>query len=480
MKSILSFLLVLLSICVTKAQNNKAPNVIIILFDDMGYGDIEPYGMTGISTPNFNNIAKEGTRFTHFNAAQPVCSPSRAALLTGSYPNRIGIAGAILPESQMALGLSEETIASMLKKVGYQTGMIGKWHLGNNAPYLPTNYGFDSFYGIKYSNDIWPRDYKGNLITNENNPKAKWPELTILNGQQPIDTINSIEKIAELTPTFTHKAVSFIQENKTNPFFLYLAHPMPHIPLAASKKFAGKSEMGTFGDVMMELDWSVGEICKALKEAKIDENTILIVTSDNGPWLIYGNHAGSNGGFKDGKLSTAEGGTRVPLLIRWPGKIEAGGTNSQLMTNMDLLPTIAAAANASLPKNKIDGINFLPSLISKNVKSPREVFYYYYGKNDLQGIRYKNWKLILPHTGNSFTPLHGKDGLANKSEKVQFDEALYDLAHDPGERYDIKSQYPEIVNKIKNLAEEAREDLGDDLTKRNGKNRRAAGIAKNN
>jgi arylsulfatase A-like enzyme len=452
-------------------QAKNRPNVVVIMFDDMGYGDIEPYGMTGIPTPNFNKLAKEGTRFTHFNAAQPICSPSRAALLTGCYPNRLGISGAILPNSTMALDLKEETIASILKHEGYKTGMFGKWHLGNRAPNWPIHYGFDQFYGIPYSHDIWPRDNQGKLITDPKNAKSTWPELLLLNGDKAVDTIKTTEQLKTLTQTFTSKAVSFINENKEKPFFLYLAQPMPHVPLAASAKFAGKSEMGTFGDVIMELDWSIGEIAKALKAAKIDQNTILIVTSDNGPWLIYGNHAGSNGGFKEGKMNSSEGGTRVPLLVKWPGKIEAGGTNSQLMTNMDLLPTIAAATGAKLPKNKIDGLNFLPSILNPlTIKGPREVFYYYYGKNSLEAIRYKNWKLILPHIGNTYIGLHGKDGAANKSEKVNFPQALFDLAHDPGERYDVLSQYPEIVAKILALAEEARTDLGDDITNRTGKN----------
>jgi arylsulfatase A-like enzyme len=450
------------------SQNPAKPNVVVIMFDDMGYGDIEPYGMTGIPTPNFNKLAQQSMRFTHFNAAQPICSPSRAALLTGCYPNRVGISGAILPSSKMALDLKEETIASVLKQNGYQTAMVGKWHLGNDVGHFPIHFGFDRFYGLPYSHDIWPRDDQGKRITDPKNAKFNWPELLVYNRDRPVDTINSHEKQELLTKTFTEKAVAYIHENKTKPFFLYLAQPMPHVPLAASAKFKGKSEMGLFGDVIMELDWSIGAITKALADAKVDKNTILIVTSDNGPWLIYGNHAGSNGGFSEGKMNTGEGGTRVPLLIRWPGKIEAGSVNSQLMTNMDLLPTIAAATGAKLPKNKIDGLNFLSSLKNPMLKGPREVFYYYYGKNNLEAIRYKNWKLRLAHPGNSYTTLHGKDGKANKSEKVDFTEALFDLAHDPGERYDVKSQYPEIVEKLLAFAEEARKDLGDDLTKRVG------------
>lgn len=471
MKKAFLLLVCLVTVLSLNAQQKARPNVVIILFDDMGYGDTEPYGMTGIPTPNFNQLAKESTRFTHFNAAQPVCSPSRAALLTGCYPNRLGISGAILPTSKMALPLNEETIASMLKKVGYQTAMFGKWHLGNEAPNLPTHYGFDSFYGIPYSNDIWPRDYQGKKITNPNDSKSTWPELLLLNGDKAVDTIKTHEQQENLTTVFTQKAVSFIEQYKANPFFLYLAHPMPHVPLAVSAKFKGKSELGTFGDVIMELDWSVGEIAKALKAAKVDQNTIFIVTSDNGPWLIYGNHAGSTAGLKEGKLNTSEGGTRVPLLMRWPGKIEAGGVNSELMTNMDLLPTIAAATKAPLPKNKIDGLNFLPALLSPRiVKGPREVFYYYYGKNNLEAVRYKNWKLILPHVANSYVGLHGKDGLANKSEKVNIEQALYNLSHDPGERYDVKSQYPEIVTKLLSFAADARADLGDDITSSKGLN----------
>jgi arylsulfatase len=223
---------------------------------------------------------------------------------------------------------------------------------------------------------------------------------------------------------------------------------------------------------MMELDWSVGEILKALKEAKIDNNTLLIVASDNGPWLNFGNHAGSSGGFREGKANTFEGGTRVPLFVRWPGKIQAGGIYSDLMTNMDLLPTIAAATGASLPKNKIDGVNFLPSLLSPfTVRGPRDVFYYYFGKNNLEAVRYKHWKLVLPHTAGSYAvAVHGKDGSSGKIPRVNVPLALYDLAHDPGEAYDVQTLYPDILQKLQTVAAQAREDLGDDLTNKVGKN----------
>lgn len=464
------------SFCLSEAQvsQQQKPNVIIIMMDDMGYGDIEPYGMTGIPTPNFNRMAKEGTRFTHYNAAQAVCTASRASLLTGSYPNRVGMAGALLPGSKIALNPNEETIATLLKASGYTTGMLGKWHLGNHAPYFPLSYGFDSFYGIPYSHDIWPIDYDGNRITDPNNMRGKWPALPVIDGNMEIDSILTLQEAALLTSTFTEKAVSFIKENKNHPFFLYLAHPMPHVPLAASEQFAGKSEMGIFGDVIMELDWSIGQVLDALDAEKIADNTIVIVISDNGPWMHFGDNAGSSGGFREGKSTSWEGGTRVPFLIRWPGKIEAGDVNSNLMTNMDLLPTLAKATGSSLPKNKIDGLNFLPLWLHETDKGPREVFYYYFGRNNLEGVRYKNWKLVLPHTSGTYVGLHGKDGHPGVNSRVEVPLALYDLAHDPGEVYDVQQLYPDMVQKIMGFVEEARVDLGDDLTKREGINVRKA------
>ncbi|MCU7552756.1 sulfatase [Chitinophagaceae bacterium LB-8] len=476
MRIFFSALFLLWIVGITNAQRPKAPNVIIVYFDDMGYGDIEPFGMTGIPMPSFNRLASEGTRMTHFNAAQPVCSASRSALMTGCYPNRIGISGALLPGSKIALNPEEETIASILKKAGYKTAMVGKWHLGDKAPYLPLHYGFDSFLGLPWSHDIWPRDHQGNLITDPKDIRFTWPELVLLDGDKVIDTIKSFRQQQGLTRLFTDKAVSFIKENKRTPFFLYLAQPMPHVPLAPSEKFRGKSELGPFGDVMMELDWSIGEILKALDHENLSNNTLLIVTSDNGPWLNYGDHAGSPGGFREGKNSTFEGGTRVPLFMRWPGKIEAGRTYSDLMTNMDLLPTIAAAAGASLPKKPIDGLNFLPSITNKNTRGPREVFYYYFEQNSLQAIRFKNWKLVLPHKSVTYLGAKGIGGKGNPVSKKDFPLALYDLAHDPSETYDVQHLYPEMVQKLMGIAEQAREDLGDQLTNRQGKNRRPAAV----
>lgn len=463
----------------SKNQNSK-PNIVIINMDDMGYGDTEPYGMTGIPTPNFNQVAQEGMRLTNFNSAQAICTASRAALLTGCYPNRIGMSGVLLPGAKHALNPKEETIASLLKKSGYKTANYGKWHLGNNLPYWPTNYGFDEFFGIPYSHDVWPIDYDGySLVTDPKDLRSTFPPLPLISNTTVIDTIRNIKEASKLTTLFTEKAVGFIKKNKKQPFFLYLTHPLPHAPLAVSDKFKGKSELGLFGDVIMEIDWSIGEILKTLDQEGLTKNTVVIVTSDNGPWLFFGDNAGSSGGFREGKSTTWEGGTRVPFLIRWPGKIESGTVNGSLMTNMDLLPTIADITGSALPENKIDGLDFLSLLTGKTNKGPRDIFYYYFGvgSNNLEAIRYKHWKLVLPHKSTSYNKnLQGKGGLRGKGAVVEVPLALYDLAHDPGEVRDVQELYPEIVAQIQKIAETAREDLGDDLTNKKGKNVRKPAI----
>jgi arylsulfatase A-like enzyme len=463
----------------SKNQKSK-PNIVIINMDDMGYGDTEPYGMTGIPTPHFNQIAKEGMRLTNFNAGQAICTASRAALLTGCYPNRIGMSGVLLPGAKHALNPKEETIASLLKKSGYKTANYGKWHLGNNLPYWPTNYGFDEFFGIPYSHDVWPIDYDGySLVTDPKDLRSTFPPLPLISNTTVIDTIRNIKEASKLTTLFTEKAVGFIKKNKKQPFFLYLTHPLPHAPLAVSDKFKGKSDLGLFGDVIMEIDWSIGEILKTLDNEGLTKNTVVMVTSDNGPWLFFGDNAGSSGGFREGKSTTWEGGTRVPFLIRWPGKIESGTVNGSLITNMDLLPTIADITGAALPENKIDGLDFLSLLTGKTNKGPRDNFYYYFGvgSNNLEAIRYKHWKLVFPHKSTTYNKnVLGKGGLRGKGSVVEVPLALYDLAHDPGEIRDVQELYPEIVVEIQKIAETAREDLGDDLTNKIGKNVRKPAI----
>lgn len=471
-KSNLALFLLLLLFLSFKAKDTK-PNVIIIYFDDMGYGDTEPYGMTGIHTPNFNRLAAEGIRFTNYNTVQAVCTASRAALLTGAYTNRIGLAGALGPRAATALSMEEETIASLLKKNGYTTGMLGKWHLGSEAPYFPMSYGFNSFYGLPYSHDYWATDYDGKPVTKEGDYRKNWGSVPVIEGAKIIKTISTLDQQAEWTTTLTEKAVSFIKQNKKDPFFLYLAHPMPHVPLAVSKKFEGKSELGVFGDVIMELDWSLGEILNTLDKEKLADNTVIMLMSDNGPWVHFGNNAGSTGGFREGKGTTFEGGTRVPCLMRWPKKIKAGNVSGELISNLDILPTVSAITNSALPEKRIDGLNLMPLLLGKTTKGPRETLYYYYNQNSLKGVRYKHWKLVLPHKSLSYEQgTLGKDRFPGQTQNIDVPLGLYDLAHDPGEKYDVQKLYPEIVTEMMKYVEEARQDLGDDLTGRQGANRR--------
>ncbi|MCA1761326.1 MAG: sulfatase, partial [Bacteroidales bacterium] len=336
----------------------------MIYIDDMGYGDIALTGAIGYTTPNIDRMAASGMFFSRYYAPQAVCSASRAGLLTGCYPNRVGFRGALDHTAKTGINAEEETIAEVLKKKGYTTAAFGKWHLGHHKQFLPTNNGFDEFFGIPYSNDMWP-----NHPTNKN----YYPELPLFEGEEVVKT-NPDQ--SQFTTDFTERTIQFIQKNKTKPFFVYLAHPMPHVPLFVSNKFKGKSQQGLYGDVIMEIDWSVGQIMKTLKELNLEENTLIIFTSDNGPWLNYGNHAGSSGGLREGKGTTFEGGQRVPCLMMWKGVISPGTVNNNLVAGMDILPTIASIAGAPLPPKKIDGVNILSLLKGENVEPPRKSFYY--------------------------------------------------------------------------------------------------------
>jgi len=458
-----------------KPQN---PNIILIFMDDMGYGDLSCYGATQYKTPNLDKLASQGMRFTNFVSAQAVCSASRAGIMTGCYPNRVGISGALFPDSPIGLNPSEEIIPEVLKKQDYKTAAIGKWHLGHLREFLPLQQGFDEYLGLPYSNDMWPVNYDGTLITAEkNNRKFNFPPLPLIDGNEKIREIKTLEDQSELTTIYTERAVRFITENKKGSFFLYLAHSMPHVPLAVSGKFKGKSEQGMYGDVIMEIDWSVGEIMKALERNGLDENTLVIFTSDNGPWLNFGNHAGSTAGLREGKGSSFEGGQRVPCLMKWPRQIPEGTVCNKLASTIDLLPTFAAITNSPLPTKKIDGVNLLPLLLGDEKANPRESFLYYYRKNSLEAVRKGNWKLVLNHPGRTYIGFRpGSDGLpGGTNENFSFEEGLFDLRRDPGERYDVKEFYPEVVAELKKLAYEARADLGDDILNMKGQGRREPG-----
>ena len=445
--------------------------------DDLGYGDIMQFGSINYETPYINKLAKEGMLFTNFYSVQAVCSASRAALLTGSYPNRIGISGALMPYSTTGLNENEITIAELLKEKGYATSIFGKWHLGFQEKFLPLNHGFDTFLGIPYSNDMWPVDFDGNQISDSSDWRKKsYPQLPLIENFNKIDEIRTLEDQARLTTLFTERSVEFINNNKENPFFLYLPHPMPHVPIAVSNKFKGKSPQGLYGDLMMEIDWSVGEIVKALKQNNLEENTLVIFTSDNGPWLNFGNHAGSTGGLREGKGTSFEGGQRVPTIMKWPKVISAGSISNNIAATIERFISIAKIVSSSLPKHKIDGVDISSILEGRRDSNPRDHLYYYYGKNNLEAVRKDNWKLVFPHESRSYKNVLPKnDGHPGPYSKFTAEYALYNLRRDPGEEYNVKELYPEIVKELEDLAEIARNDLGDDLNNRIGNNIRESG-----
>ena len=450
----------------------QGPNIVLIFFDDLGYGDLSCYGALDISTPNMDRIAHEGIRFTNFLAAQAVCSASRAALLTGCYPNRIGIIGALMPNAQNGLSTRETTIADIVHAKGYATAIFGKWHLGSKKEYLPLQHGFDEYYGLPYSNDMWPVDFDGKPT--KNMPKGIFPTLPLIEGNRVVDSVMTLEDQSLLTKKYTDHAVSFINRNKNKPFFLYVPHSMPHVPIAASKEFRGKSKQGLYGDVIQELDWSVGEIEKAIKENGLEDNTLFLITSDNGPWLNFGNHAGSAGGLREGKGTSFEGGQREPCIIKWKGTITAGTICNQLCSTIDLLPTITHLVDGRMPNLNIDGLDISNLWLHPTSISPRHTFYYYYRSNNLEAVRMENWKYVFDHLGRSYkNQLPGKDGFPGIApENISIEAGLYDLRRDPGETYDVSLANPDIVSQLKKIADSVRMDLGDDIIGVKGNGRR--------
>ncbi len=464
------------------AASIAKPNIVIIFTDDQGYADVGKFGAEGFTTPNLDRMAEEGAVFRNFHVAQPVCSASRCALLTGCYPNRLGIPGALRPKTKVGISDQEVTLAQLLKSRGYATGLFGKWHLGDSPQFLPLRHGFDEYFGLPLSCDYWP-DHP-NLITNLPPKlaaiKREYPNLPIWDGDKKFREEMSIDDLNHLTTWYAERAVKFIEKNKGQPFFLYVAHSMPHVPLGVSDKFRGKTARGLYGDVIEEIDWSVGQILDALKRNGLDENTFVIFTSDNGPWLCYGNHAGSAKPLREGKGTNWEGGTRVPCIMRWPGQIPAGADTGDMLMTIDLLPTIARLAGAELPKNKIDGRDVWP-IISRQpaAKNPHGAYWFYYGVNDLEAVTTGDgkWKLQLPHTYRTLLGQKpGRDGVPGNYTNRKIEAAeLYDLVHDNSETTDVSAQHPEIVKQLETEAEKARADLGDGLTKRAGSGRREPG-----
>jgi arylsulfatase A-like enzyme len=405
------------------AESTQRPNIVIILADDQGYADVGCYGAKGIATPNLDRMAREGVRFTDFYVAQAVCSASRTAILTGCYPNRLGILNALSPVSKLGLGPGERTIADLLKARGYATAIYGKWHLGHRPASLPTRHGFDEYYGLPYSNDMKPGPGGASI----------YPDLPLYENEK-VMALNPDQ--ARFTTDYTEHAVRFIAKNKDKPFFLYVPHTMPHVPLAVSAKFAGSSKRGLYGDVIQEIDWSVGQILAALKDNGVDDRTLVMFTSDNGPWLSYGDHGGSAGSLREGKGTTWEGGVREPFLARWPGHIPAGTVCRAPAMTIDLLPTIVGLTGAKLPELPIDGKDIWPLLSSQpGAKNPHEAYYFYWERN-LQAIRDGRWKLHFPHAYRTLEGSAGQGGKPTKYRETRTELALYDLQEDPGETTD--------------------------------------------
>ena len=454
--TVLLFIAVALFSCNGKArtENPTRPNFVIFFTDDQGYNDVGVYGSPLIKTPNFDRMAAEGMRFTSFYA-QPVCGPSRAALMTGSYPIRTGEPGNIKHEHTM-LHPEEVTMAEALKTRGYATALIGKWHLAGSDPtearprgrgpfppeLMPNAQGFDYFYGTPMHNGT----------TREPEPE-QYVTILMRNG----DVIRDPAGMDALTRDYTREALEFIRKNKDRPFFLYLAHNMPHVVLGASEEFRGKSPRGLYGDVVQELDWSMGRVLATLKELDLDEKTLVVLASDNGPWIEerLGDHAGSADPLRGWKMSAWEGGSRVPGIMRWPGTIPAGAVSDEIVTTMDLLPTFAALAGARLPGRKLDGEDITPLITGKVAERPNAVFCFY-AFTHLQAVRRGKWKLIRPRPEHPlWTSWNARmiDGVD--------DYELYDLDADISESHNVAAEHPEVLERMKQLVEEIRNDLGD-------------------
>ncbi|WP_345157881.1 sulfatase [Pontibacter saemangeumensis] len=448
MRNITGFLLVLLlaglGTRMAAAQATASnPNFIIIFTDDQGYGDLGCYGHPTIRTPHIDKMAAEGQKWTNFYAAANVCTPSRAALLTGRLPIRSGMCGdgrrVLFPDSDSGLPATEKTIAEVLKEKGYSTAAIGKWHLGHLPPYLPTSHGFDTYYGIPYSNDM-DRDtavaYKESFL----HPETAYFQVPLMRNTEVIERPADQSTI---TRRYTQEAVKYISKNKKKPFFLYLAHSLPHVPLFASPGFRGKSERGLYGDVIEEIDWSVGQILATLKKEGLDKNTYVIFTSDNGPWAIFNEHGGSAGPLFGAKGTGYEGGVRVPAVFWAPGKIKPA-VISEIGSTLDILSTISKLAGAALPGDRVyDGYDLSPLLRGERA-TPRQEMYYYHGtrifaarKGDYKLYFYKNNPLGYPEQ-------------MEKLEQYQ----LFNLQHDPSERYDLAGKLPEVIKEIEDMVQQ--------------------------
>ena len=465
---LIPFTLMLLSLIGCTTKQAKSPNVILIFMDDMGYADVGFNGGTHVVTPRLDEMAKEGIVLTDFYVAQPVCSASRAALLTGCYPNRLGISGALGPHGKIGLNQDEITLAELCKTKGYATAIFGKWHLGHLDPFLPTKHGFDTFEGIPYSNDMWPMHPEA--------PKGTYPPLPYFVDDQQVGS-NPDQRF--FTGDFTQRTIDFIKEHKDEQFFVYLPHPMVHVPLFCSEEWDGRTGLGLYADVVGEVDEGVGRIVDTVDELGLAEDTLIIFTSDNGPWISYGDHAGQTGIFREAKGTTFEGGIRVPFVARWKGTIPEGFVSNEQIMTIDLFPTIADFIGADLPNHSIDGQSAVAVLEGRDgAKSPQDAYYFYYRKNDLEAIRWGDWKLHFPHSYRSMreNPV-GSGGVPGKYDySVKTGLALYNLKDDPSESINVVDENPEVMKQMESFAKGMRTDLGDRLTNSQQSGQRSAGI----
>jgi len=444
------------------------PNVVLIFADDLGYADIRPFRAFGFETPHLDRLAESGLKLTNFHVAASVCSASRAALLSGSYPARISIADALMPASEVGINPDERLLPEMLKANGYATAIYGKWHLGDQPEFLPTQHGFDEFYGLPYSNDMWPKHPEPEVA-------ALFPPLPLLKNNEVVKLGFTLEEQQSLTTEYTEHAIDFIERNQDGNFFVYLAHGMPHVPLAVSNKFRGRSDFGLYADTIQEIDWSIGQIINTLERLGLEEETLVIFTSDNGPWLRYGEHAGTAGHFRGGKHTVFEGGFRVPAIISWKGSIPAGTVSDEFTTAMDIFPTLAFLnGEARISPKKVDGKNIWPIWQSpETATSPYERFAYY--KNgELRAVRKGPWKLLLPHASRTVL-IPGVRGMPGKVDDLDVPMALYHLKRDPAEKVNLASYEPAKLAELLQVAAQFRLELGDRLTGSTGAEIRPSG-----
>lgn len=463
----------------------RLPNVVLILADDLGYGDLGCYGAKNIRTPRLDRMASEGLRLTDFLVSQPVCTASRASLMSGCYANRVGMSGALNHTSRNGIHPEEVLLPEIFKQQGYATACYGKWHLGTLPQFFPTRNGFDEWAGLPYSNDNGPAH-----PSIPGMPSLPWYEGDEVRELDPDQSA--------FTARITRHAVDFIRRNRRSPFFLYLPHIMPHVPIAASAGFRGKSAQGLYGDAVEELDAAVGVILDTLKNEGLEKDTLVVFFSDNGPFLSYGEHAGSAGVLRGGKLTCFEGGVREPCILRWPGRIKPNSVSGELVASIDLLPTLAGLCGGKLPGKKIDGVDVWPLFSGQTQVSPRKTFAYFNG-TALHAVRSGKWKLHVAHeyldvaaapgtagkpsNWQNMTPLgienSGIAGIASRHgyRVEQLPQSLFDLERDLPESQDLSSQHAGLVAEMLALAEDFRRDLGDSARKQAGSGTRPAGQA---